>query len=517
MATMLRNMDDLKAPSTSWAEEVRKYEQEKRRCIDEGHVRGTQVRVTAMQVQQQERFFDPVLQRYRDPSLDLQHRVMQEKASIAHLNRAKDTQILREQPFHIIHHASKVEAIAPGMDPERLGGKQRTSLGVGSFPDTVTDYNIISNLPFDVHHWDKPGCRPMVQERDPKPRLVPAHAAKDFDIISNRYTDSHEVRAARDSELNLREAAYKYSEANRYDPLTQQFNDPQVEERARCCDDAREVEASLRFQAGIPPCVRGRLSEHYDLVRHEERDPESLKVWDDLEARRRERFKNRFIMDQAIHAQDLRAEQIQHCRRMNRIAPERYTEAVNRGYDVVTNQTYGSRPLQKNLYKSLARPRMAPWEKAMMGRSLSTPSLPAHPDGLNQSNGSAASGTAESSSAKPLSGSSSAPHLRRRRRQDGEQLFRPGAIASPSALRGGSAARSHGSDRSGSQRSRPSGEQPQVCRQSPTAAPPVAMLGAASHAPVPCSFGGSEGPPPAPRVPGSPIGSAYSRPIAAAA
>ena len=50
----------------------------------------------------QERTFDPVLGRYRDGTVESQQRNAEERERVAHLNRAKDIQILREQPFNIL-------------------------------------------------------------------------------------------------------------------------------------------------------------------------------------------------------------------------------------------------------------------------------------------------------------------------------------------------------------------------------------------------------------------------------
>merc|ERR1719375_2916430 len=45
---------------------------------------------------------------------------------------------------------------------------------------------------------------------------------------------------------------------SRFDPVTQQFNDPKDEENAKHCDDAREVEVHLRAEEKIPPSYKGR-------------------------------------------------------------------------------------------------------------------------------------------------------------------------------------------------------------------------------------------------------------------
>lgn len=530
---MARTMDDLRAPGTSWGDEVRKYELEKRRCIDEGLVRGTQVRVAGGHNKHQGRAFDPVLQRYRDPSMETQHLVTQDKDRVVQLNKAQDLQISREQPFHIINHTSKVEAIAPGMDIARLVGKRRTAHGKGSIP--AVDYNILSNLSLDVHHWDRQGCGPTVSEREPKPRTVPAHTVKDFDVLTNRYFHNHDERARCEKDLNLREAAHKYAKSSRFDPITQQFNDPRAEERARCNDDAREAEADLRYQAKIPLAMRSGLSSHYNILAHAEKDQGALRAYDQQEGKRRARYKNCHVMEQIVHAQDYREEQLQQQRCLNRAAPERYfSGAVERGHDLVTNQTFGTGPHQKILHKPLARPRKDPWQKVTSVHSSTSPGLPAFtvtdssgPAGDTMGHGvsvglsSAASAPAllrPSPGSRAPSASGSAPQLRQPPCQDAEHRAPPGGTAAPFALMGGATPQLRGTRRPASEHSLRSSAEVSLPSRQALASASLAGTGTTPAAYSSGRFGASREAPPAPRVPGaSPAASAYSRPIASMA
>merc|ERR1719491_2614350 len=143
------------------------------------------------------------------------------------------------------------------------------------------DYNVISNLPFDVHHWAKPDRRPRcVQRTAPRQRSVPAHEVKDFNIVSNRYVDGHEAKSKRDRRMDLLEATYKDAVHNRYNPVTQQYNDPHNEEGARTCDDARGVETTLRAESQIPPSFTGRETAFYDMVTHKKHDSKMLSLYD---------------------------------------------------------------------------------------------------------------------------------------------------------------------------------------------------------------------------------------------
>lgn len=341
----------------TWGSEIRSYEHEKRRTVDEGLLRGPQVRVTNGQIKFAERIFDPLLGRYRDGGAEIQQRSLEEKERVAHLNRAQDIQILREQPYHIIRHESR---LPEGSETTR----KSQSCGAPVHPSTAIDYNLISNLPFDVHHWARPEARPRCVEKSPRQRKVPAYMVKDFNIVTNRYLQNHEAKKKRDQRYELLEATQKHMTRNRFDPVTQQFVDPRHEELARTTDDARDVEIHLRAESQIPPSYKGRESAFYDAVSHKAHDPSMLQALDVMQDERKERYRNRYIMEHNWHVQDIKGDHIENVRKLNRTAPERFEEQTRRGFDIVNNRSYGRGSKAQTLYAPFTVPRQSPWEKA---------------------------------------------------------------------------------------------------------------------------------------------------------
>lgn len=370
-ATLGRTMDNLKAPAATWMEGVKKYEYEKRRCVDEGLLQGQQLRLSIGQFQAQERVFDPLLQRFRDHRTEEKQRVLEERERVRHLNRAQDIEILRTQPFNILNHSSKLEALAPGQDPMRLGGHgtlgetKRTSHGKGGFPTTAVDYNIVSNLPMEIHHWGKADERPLLQEKSPRQRKVPVYNVHDFNIVTNKYLEEHQQKDARDQRLRLLEGTNKHMQRNRFDPVTQQFLDPRHEENMRVSDNARDVEVVLRAEAQLPPSYKGRESAFYGITSHVPHNKDMLKLWDAAEEERKERFRQRYLVEHNLHLQDLKADAIDDTRRLNKVAPERFDGPKHRGYDIIENKAYGPGPKCKPLVEALPRDRLTPWEKAL--------------------------------------------------------------------------------------------------------------------------------------------------------
>lgn len=500
---MTDTLDGLKETQPSWAAEVRAIEKQKRHAVDERILYGPPLTVTNGFLSKQERVFDPVLQRYRAPEVELSQRVREENERTKHLNRALDVQILREQsPYNFITHASRLEGL--GL---KNGIEKQRPASITKYPDTCVDYNILSNLPANVHHWAKPELRPVVRERAPKAREVPANSIKDYHIITNKYLEGHEEKRAREKELHLLEAAQKYRKHNRMDPLNQQLNDPREENLMQTADDARQVEVVERQRAQLPPSYRVRPSEHYNFVTHEVYDPDVLRWQDFAEDERHERYKNRYIVEHNIHVQDVRKDRTTELRKLQRVAPERFEEERRRGFDIVTNERVNGGFCSKKVPSPNTKVRPTAWQKVegappgtRASRSLRTSaSAPALQGQHTAARGSlpeaqaatlrpeataakagveeaaAAAAAAAPTNARPKSGTS---------RRMSEPRLPSAPAASPSMASG---TRARHSDMGGRALSEASSR-----RRSDVAAAAV--------------------PPPPPRIPGSPSGSVFSRP-----
>eukprot|EP00930_Biecheleria_cincta_P062341 TRINITY_DN4781_c0_g2_i1.p1 TRINITY_DN4781_c0_g2~~TRINITY_DN4781_c0_g2_i1.p1 ORF type:complete len:495 (+),score=72.25 TRINITY_DN4781_c0_g2_i1:67-1485(+) len=367
--SMARTMDDLRAPAATWSSEIRNYEAQKRHVVDAGLVAGQQLKLPPGAFQAQERMFDPLLQRYRDNNVEAMQRHNEERERVSHLNRAADIQILREQPFHIVNHSSKLEKLAPGKDPMRLGGhgtlgeKERTTHGKGNFPDTAVDYNIVSNIPFTQHHWGREDERPRMKEKSPRQRKVPVFMNKDFHIITNKYNDNHSEKMRQEKRVSLLEGTDKHMQVNSFDPLVGRFIDPRVEERVRTIDDAREMETLMRAREKVPPSYKGRESAHYGILSHEKHNPDMLRVLDAQHEERKDRFKNRYIVEHNLHAQDIKGDHINEVRALNRVSHCRHEETLRRGYDIIDGKAYGPGLKEKHFHEPYTKTALTPWEK----------------------------------------------------------------------------------------------------------------------------------------------------------
>ncbi|CAD7954158.1 unnamed protein product [Amoebophrya sp. A120] len=350
--------------AATWGDSMRQYEYGKRHVIHPDTLKGPEINIRLGMMKEQERVYDPLLQKFRDNDKEKGQRVIEERCRVQHLNRAKDIQLLRENNFDIINNASKLSGLGEDIADKSL---KPSKVGKRKFPDSFYDYNIMSNLPVSIHHPDRPEARPLPAQKLPKQRMVPTFLQKDFNVVTNRYLASHSEKTKRDYELNLLEATAKHRTRNRMNPLTQQFLDPAEEERIAQFQEAHEVEQVHRALAQVPPTIKNRPSAFYSVINPDEVHNVDMVKWLDLaEDETKERYKNRYIDYHNKHVQDIRHDQITEERRMNKVAIDRFKEPVKRGFDIVTNEHHKGRNA-KPLYLPYSHEPPGPWQRSKIG------------------------------------------------------------------------------------------------------------------------------------------------------
>jgi len=317
-----------------------------------------------------EQAYNPLTQEFRDGQCEAQQQVYEGRMRMEHLNRARDIQMRREQQHNVVNHEDR---LAPLFQPDHKH-KQFEPVPLDdqvnnpSIPKTYVDYNIVSNLPFEEHHWDHPAHRPIPRQRNPKQRLIPAVEVKDFNILSNRYTSNHEDKTFRDQALNSFEATDKFRRRNRFDPVLQRMTDACAEANLQVAEHAAMTEKVLHTEASMPMCYRGRVTASYNPVSHEVHDSEMLSRLEAAEEARISRYFTKHTVDRNTKLLELMAEDAATEQRFGQVAHQRFEEVASRGYDILTNRAFGIGPKHQKLHPPYTKPEASIWEKAKAKR-----------------------------------------------------------------------------------------------------------------------------------------------------
>lgn len=95
---------------------------------------------------------------------------------------------------------------------------------------TNADYNILSNIPLQEHHFAAPDKRPPApEEKKQKVKKMTTTGLRDYNIVTGRYLELHEDKLKADQEIQRAEAAYKYWQTHNFDPLVCKLYDADKE------------------------------------------------------------------------------------------------------------------------------------------------------------------------------------------------------------------------------------------------------------------------------------------------
>lgn len=495
--TAKRREDDA---SAEWRAELKEYERVRRKEADPGLFVAPPPRLTTHMILHGAREYDTVLQRFRDDGKEERQQRFEEKERLRHLNLARDIQLRREKHFDIITTEGRMEGLQAADKVYHAAGTEHDQ--TVSVPTTFVDYNIVSNIPLDEHHWNHPEQRPLPKEKHGRQRLIPHENLKDFNVISNRYLQDHEAKNERDRVLLRLEASEKYRRQRLFDPVSQRYNDPSVEARAQAQLDARIVHDTLHAKMKEPLCARGRESESWNIVTHNVKDPGMLEVIDVAEQGRTSRYKTRYACERDTRVRAEALEDAIDAQRPDNVSHQRFLEVSRRGHDIISNLEFGPGPKRKFLHAPRTSAAQTPWDKAQENRLEDQTQPP------NSSRGSATSSRAAPSAAARSHSSRAASQP-----LDGNATLRLPDSGFVGALQEGAAAVGSGSRSargpgSGGLRATAAstlGGPGGGSLRTPLSARGAASLGASLPARAP----------PAPQVPGTPGGgSVYSRPKA---
>lgn len=95
--------------------------------------------------------------------------------------------------------------------------------------DSLVDYNIITNYSLQDHYFDAPEKRPACKEwKEHFPESL-NKPNKDYNIVSNKYTEHHDEKVKADEQILRAEAAQKYWKTHDFDIVNCAFYDQDKE------------------------------------------------------------------------------------------------------------------------------------------------------------------------------------------------------------------------------------------------------------------------------------------------
>ena len=290
----------------NWANQLKSYEFKHKHLPWEHNP--LPPRVTTKMMKKNDKCFNLILQKYNDKEYEKSLNQQEKKDLISTIIKNQDKQLKVEQTFNIINLQDRLKGFEdhPDYPKQKDLINKRKKINYD-----VKNYNIISNLPLTVHHYDKPENRPKLVETEKKnvvrknKQILFGNQERDYDIISTKYKCYHDEKVKLDKELSKLNTARKFYGKNDYNPIKgAYFNQEKEEQYQKMLQEKIKNWGKEKFE-NMPKCAKGR-SDIYDLISLNVVDKKAFNKMVTEERNQKKRYELRNDMDKYYHELDLK-------------------------------------------------------------------------------------------------------------------------------------------------------------------------------------------------------------------
>ena len=332
--THSKTFDDIQPKETDWKKDVNDYEQEKK-FLKWG--RNPPVRYfTKLYINSEDRIFNPITQKYLDKSKEEKLKQNEKTELINHISKRLDNELRISQTYNIINLQDKLK----GFENEP-NYPQSPRVRRKKFYDLTPkiNYNILSNLNYQIHHFDKPEKRPIIKldkdningifffKGNHKNRINLTKGLKDFNILTNDYYENDKDKKKVDNEVYNLNAAKKFFKFRKLNPLTGIYYDEEQEKNSKDKNELMIKKLLNKKEEGL-----------YNPFNFKVYDEEKLKQKDLLNSNKKSRYKIREHIDNYYHLKNEASDEKYLNSLKNKLSYDRYKQIDERGYELLNNQ-----------------------------------------------------------------------------------------------------------------------------------------------------------------------------------
>lgn len=221
-----------------------------------------------------------------------------------------------------------------GKWPEKNEASTKTKL-----TSVQRDWNLVSHFPIDVHNKVQITAEfEETQKLRPKTTINPetrrGKIAREFDIVSNAYTDDNERKQEEDFDRIKADVEQKYWRTHDFDFVKGQYIDGEKEAKYR---EQRlmlgKVQGASQFRK-LPPSIVYSAGNSYNIINQEVTDELKLKVSTSATDRHMNRVKSHEVTQRLCETANLK-EEIADEKHKNRVSYQRWSQELDRGYDPI--------------------------------------------------------------------------------------------------------------------------------------------------------------------------------------
>lgn len=344
------SIDNIIKNDENWAEDIKKYYNNKK-ILKWGRNPKPKI-ITNKIVKSQELLLNPITQKYSNTKFESELK-NQEKLNLKDsIAKGYDNELRIVQTYDIINLKDRLEVLKnhPNYPQENFKNSNKPKYKKIKISSGERDYNILSNIELNLHHYDKPENRPFINPKikiEKKINNENIIQYKDYDILSNKYKHYNDEKFNIDKQLSLINSSKKFFKSRDYDAVKGQYFDKDKEIKYQ---EEMKIKNDKLRNAKRDSIFNPFNNEIYDKGKYEELN---------------QRMKNKILrfylkpkIENYYHLQELKKDEQKSHSMRTKLDYKRFKEADKRGYDILNgNDNF-------NHYKNSVncRNEQRPWE-----------------------------------------------------------------------------------------------------------------------------------------------------------
>jgi hypothetical protein len=319
-------------------------------------------KITHKMVKQNDLTFNPILQKYNDNEYDKQLRQKEKSNIFTAIIENQDNQLKNEQYYNIINLQDRLKGLENQPNYPKKKDFDHNRKKIICDPK---NYNILSNLPLNEHHFDKPENRPKCSTSEVKKKSIYSYKfgqERDYDIISTKYKKFNEEKEKVDKEITRIQTAKIFYKNNDYNPVKGIYFNEAKEQAYQDKMKKEQKNWGKEKIKNMPKCAKGS-SDVYNLI--------SLKVVDQKEFNRilkdekdrKKRYEIRNELENYYREKNILQQDKEENKLNGKNSYFRYKEQDNRQYDIIDLR---EKPFKESANK-MRKPKYEGWDKLING------------------------------------------------------------------------------------------------------------------------------------------------------
>ena len=349
------SMDYLFSNNKNWGEEINKYYNDKK-VLKWGKNPRPEI-IKEKIVKSHDLIFNPITQKYADKDFDSELKKQEKLNLIDSIAQGYDNELRVIQTFDIINLKDKLDTLKdnpnyPKDNQKQFHESKRKKLNISS---GERNYNILSNINLNLHHYDKPENRPLIQSETNKPKKIKLGSFveyKDYDIISNKYNNFDKEKRDVDKQLSIAEISNKFLNSRDYDLIKGIYVDREKEQKYQEELQMKKDKLKNRKRDSV---FNPFNNEIYNKEKYDELNQKAKN--------RIYRYTIKQKMDNYYHQEELKKDIIKDNSLKTKVNYNKFKEIDKRGYDILNGKN------NFNQYKNSLSCRniQRPWEMIKSG------------------------------------------------------------------------------------------------------------------------------------------------------